>query len=263
MTRVPQTLADETVDALNALIDGSDRFRDWNAFEIQTLVRAIEKLRKVDAKQAFARLGALAAICGNVDGALEYYRKALLLPGEAETKHEFWVSLGNAGLYAKAREIGSWLLEPKRGFFSKVWQAAVSLGQLLEVWHCLPEAKKTYPDLSQIDFSVLEDAVGVMETHGLSDQAIVSVLDLMGEIQRAHRIMFSGKLVTILKIMRPPEDPAYLYLTIPLDIGVEEIHAMNRDLAGLVVARLPEGTFPQGMVATFSRAHLKDLRAAA
>ena len=263
MIKVPQTLANETVEALNALINESDRFRDWNAAEIQTLVRAIEKLQKVDARQAFVRLGSLAAICGNVDGVLEYHRKALLLPGAPETKHEFWLSLGNAGLYGKTQEIGSWLLDPKRGFFPKVWQSAVSLGQVLEVWDRLPDAKKTYPDLSQVDFSAVENAVAVMGAHGLSDKAIVSVLDLMGEIQRAHRIMFSGELVSILRVMRPPEDPAYLYFAIPLDASVDEIHAMNRELAKLVVERLPEGAFPQGMVAAFAKAYLIELRAAA
>jgi hypothetical protein len=263
MIIVPQTLASETVEALNALINESDRFRDWNASEIQTLVRAIEKLQKVDAREAFVRLGALAAICGNVEGVLEYFRKALLLPGAPATKHEFWASLVNAGLYGKAQEIGSWLLDPKRGFFPKVWQLAVSSGQVLDVWNRLPDAKKTYPDLSQIDFSAIENAVAVMGTNGLSDQDIVSVLDLLGEIQRAHRIMFSGRLVSILKVIRPPEDPAYLYLTMPLDASVDEIHAMNRELARLVVERLPEGAFPQGMVAAFAKAYLTELRAAA
>jgi hypothetical protein len=263
MINVPQTVATETADALNALVSESDRFRNRNDAKVQTLVRTIEKLQKVDARAAFANLGFLAAICGNVDDVLEYFTKALRLPGEAETKHEFWVSLLNAGLYAKAQEVGSWLLDPKKGFFPKVWQRAVGLGQVLEVWNRLSDAKKTYPDLSQIDFSTVESAVAMMGAHRLSDQDIGSVLDLMGEIQRAHRIMFSGELVSILRVMRPPEDPAYLYFTIPLDAGVDEIHAMNRELARLVVERIPEGAFPQGMVASFAKAHPVELLAAA
>jgi len=263
MIKVPQTLAGETAEALNALIAESDRFRDWNAAEIQSLVRATEKLQKVDARQAFIRFGAIAAICGNVDGLFEYFKKALLLPGELETKHEFFVSLANAGLYGKAQEIGSWLLDPRRGFFPKIWQRAASMGQILAVWNRLPDAKKTYPDLSDVDFSNLDRAVAVMKQHQLSDQHIVSIFDLMGEIQRAHKIMFSGALISILRVMRPPEDPPYLYFAIPLDANVSEIHAMNRELARVVVAKLPEGAFPHGMVASFAKAHPVELLAAA
>jgi hypothetical protein len=263
MINLPQTIATETADALNALIGESDRLRDWNAAEIQTLVRRLEKLQKVNAKEAFVLLGYLAAICGKIDDVFDYFNKALRLPGEPETKHEFWVSLSNAGLYSKAQEIGSWLLDPKRGFYPEDWQRAVSLGQVLEVWSRLSDAKKTYPDLSQVDFSTVESAAAIMGAHGLSDQHIVSVLDLMGEIQRAHRIMFSGKLVSILKVMRPPDDPAYLYFTMPLDASVDEIHAMNRELARLVVERLPEGAFPPGIVASFAKAHPVELLAAA
>lgn len=263
MITVPQTLATEVGDALNALLRESDRFRNWNDAEVQAVVRTIEKLQKVDAREAFVRFGSLAAICGNVDDMFAYYDKALRLPGEAETKHEFWSSLGNAGLYSKAQEISSWLLDPKRGFFPKVWQRAVCLGKILEVWNHLPDAKRTYPDLSQVDFSTVENAVAVMGAHRLSDQDIGSLLDLVGEIQRAHRIMFSGTLASILRVMRPPEDPAYLYFTIPLDASVDEIHAMNRELARLVVERLPEGAFPQGMVASFAKAYPIELLAAA
>src|SRR5712691_11723019 len=157
MILVPQTIATEVGDALNALIRQSDKFRNWDDPEVQNLVRAIQKLQKVDARAAFVRFGALAAICGNVDDVFEYYRKALLLPGELETKHEYWISLANAGLYSKAQEIGRWLLDPKRGFFLRSWEQAISLGEIAEVWSRLSDAKKTYPELSEVDFSALEN----------------------------------------------------------------------------------------------------------
>lgn len=263
MNNLPQTIATEVSDAINALLVKSERFRDWNDAEIQALVPQIENLQKVDAREAFIRFGALAAICGNVDDVFAYYDKALRLPGEAETKHEFWTSMGNAGLYRKAQEIGSWLLDPKRGFFPKVWQQAIGMGKVLEVSNRWSDAKKTYPDLAGVDFSNVENAVAIMGTHGLRDQDIVSVLDLMGEIQRAHRIMYAGKLVSILRVMCPTDDPPYLYFTIPLDTNVGEIHAMNRDLARLVVERLPEGAFPQGITASFAKAEPLALSAAA
>jgi hypothetical protein len=263
MILVPQTIATEVGDALNALIRQSDKFRNWDDPEVQTVVREIKKLQKVDAREAFVKFGSLAAICGKVEDVFTYYHKALLLPGELQTKHEFWVSLANAGLYGKAQEIGSWLLDPRRGFFPKIWQQSVSLGKILEVWNRLSDARRTYPDLGEVDFSSVESAAAVMQSHGLTDQAIASVFDLMGEIQRAHGIMFSGKLVSILKVMRPSEDPAYLYFSIPLAASVDEIHAMNRELARLIVERLPEGKFPQGVVATFTKAYPIELRAAA
>jgi len=263
MIIVPKTLASEVGDAINVLLKESDRYRNWDDVEVQTVLREIKKLQKIDARVAFVQFGALAAICGNVDDVVTYYKKALLLPGEPETKHEFWVSLANAGLYSKAHEVGNWLLDRKRGFYPKIWNLAVSLGQVLAVWDRLPEAKMTYPDLAEVDFSFVERAAAVMQGRRLTDQAIASVFDLMGEIQRAHRIMFSGSLVSIPKVMRPPEDPSYLYLTMPLDASVDEIHAMNRELTGFVVRKLPEGAFPEGMVAAFAKSHPIELRAAA
>src|SRR6266705_4809577 len=163
MILVPQTIATEVGDAVNALIRKSDKFRNWDDPEVQTVVREIKKLQKVDAREAFVKFGSLAAICGNVEDVFTYYHKALLLPGELETKHEFWVSLANAGLYSKAQEIGSWLLDPRRGFFPKIWQQSVSLGKILEVWNRLSDARRTYPDLGEIDFSSVESAAAVMQ----------------------------------------------------------------------------------------------------
>ncbi len=263
MNKVPQTLHKEVTEGINALIYESDRLRDWNAPEIQVLLRRIEKLQKVDAREAFVRFGALAAICGNVDALFEYYRKAVLLPGEAETKHEFWASMGNAGLYSEAQEIGTWLLDPKRGFFPKIWERTVSIGQVLAVWNRLQEAKRTYLDLSDVDFSLVERAAAVMRERKLTDENIGSILSLMGEIQRAHRIMFSGALASIPKVLRPPEDPPYLYFAMPLNASVGEIHAMNRELARLVVEKVPAAAFPQGLVASFTKARPVELRAAA
>lgn len=263
MTIVPQSLASEVIDSINALISDSDRFRNWDDADVQAVVRAIEKLQKADAREAFVCFGTLAAICGNVDDMLSYYQKALRLPSELETKHEFFTSLGNAGMYGKAREVSTWLLDPKKGFFPGLWRLAMGFGNVVEVWDRVSDAKKTYPDLSEIEFSLLENAVVVMKAHGLSDLDIVAVLDLAGEIQRAHRIMFAGEQGAILKVMKPPEDPPYLYFSIPLDTTVDEIHAMNRELARGVVEKLPSGAFPRGMVATFAKAATRELLAAA
>lgn len=263
MNNVPKTLSDEVVGAINALIHGSDRFRDWSSTEVQSLRPEIKRLQKVDARDAFVRFGALAAICGEVDLMHENFGKALQLPGELATKHEYWVSVVNAALYKEAKEIGTWLLDPKRGFFQEIWRKAVCLGQVREVWNRLEEAKRTFPELSDVDFSGLKQAASVMEQRRLTDNDIISVLDLMGEVQRAHRIMFSGIWVSNLRVIRPPEEPPYLYFTIPLAADVSEIHAMNRELIRLILEKLPDGAFPGGMVSCFAKAHAVELRAAA
>lgn len=263
MIKVPQTLAAETTEALNALIAESDRIRDWDSSEILTLRRAAEKLQKVDARQAFICLGSIAAICGNLEALHEHFQKALQLPDESQTKAEYFVSLANAGLYSKAHELGKWLLEPRRGFFPRTWERAVSVGLAREVWNRLSDAKRTFPELSDVDFSVVGAAAAVMQERQLSDHSIASVFDLMGEIQRTHGIMFAGSMISSLKVMRPPEDPPYLFLTISLDANVSEVQAMNRKLASLVVERLSGGAFPQGLVATFAKAFTARIRATA
>lgn len=263
MIKAPQSISTETTDALNALIAASDRLRDWNSAEIQSLVHATERLQRIDAREAFVRRGFIAAICGELDRMDEYFRKAMLLPNEIPTKHEFHAALGNAGLYGRAHQLGGWLLDPKRGFFPSIWERAISMGQILAVSARIPDAKKTFPELSDSDFGQVERAAAVMQERGLTDEDIASVFDRMGEVQRAHRIMFHGQLISALRVMTPPEDPPYLYFSISLDTSVTEIHQMNRELTAAIVERLPQGAFPQGIVASFSKAHRAELQAAA
>jgi hypothetical protein len=264
MINLTQTKADETAKALNALVQESDRFRDWGTIEVRAFVRELEKLQKVDAGRAFILFGAFTAICGKVDEVSEYFSKALRLANDSHTRGEFWKSFVNVGLYGKAHEIGTWLLEPNRGFFPSFWQMAISTGQLRATWNRLSDAKKTYPEeLSQADFSMLESAIAVMDASGLDDHDVASVFDLMGEIQRTHRIMFAGQFASKLRVMRPPDDEPYLYFTIPLNASISEIHAMNRELAKLIVERLPDGAFPRGITASFSKAAPAALRSAA
>lgn len=263
MSKVPQTVANEATDGINALIDASDKLREWQSPEIQKLFALIKSLQRIDARAAFAHFGLLAAICGDVDGVRGYYRKALLLPYESSTKYDFWVSMGNAGMYGEAQEVGVWLLDPKRGFFPKVWKHAVSMGLVLSVMARLHDAKRMYPELDSIDFSYVEKLAAVMRERGLQDSYIGSVLDLMGGIQRRHRTMFNGSLVSTLKTLRSPEDPPYIYLSITIDASVGEIRAMNRRLARLIAEEFPGGAFPSGLVASFAKALSADLRAAA
>jgi hypothetical protein len=260
--KVPQTIADEVTQGINALIRRDDRFKDWNAPEVLNLRRRIDQLQKAQAQQAFIARGQLAAICGNVEQVRESYRKALHLPDLETTKHEFWGAFGNVGLHQEARELGKWLLEPRRGFFQRIWKRALSRGQVFGVLERLAEASRMYPEM-QDDFSPVERAASVMRERKLRDEDVVAIFDLMGEIQRSHGIMFAGQLVSILRVLRPSEDPAYLYFSIPLDTTVAEVRAMNRELAARVVEKLPHGVFPEGLVTSFTKAIAADHRAAA
>ena len=125
------------------------------------------------------------------------------------------------------------------------------MGHVLEVWNRLADAKKIFPELSDVDFSALEAIAAVMRDREIADSDIVSILDVMSRIQHQHRIMYSGTFVSFARVIRPPEDPPYLYVTLPLKANVDEVHAMNRKLAKLIVERLPNGAFPQGIVASF------------
>jgi hypothetical protein len=259
--KLPQTVANEVTEALNALIAQGDHFRDWNAPEIRELFHQIEKLQKVDARNAFVRYGCLAAICARVDDVLEYFRKALQHPDVFETNHEYWGAVVNAGMYSKAHEIGNWMLEPRRQFFPGMWRKAVSLGLIQGVWARVPDATRTFPDLGKEDFSLVEEAAQLMRQRGLKDQNIAAVFDMMGEIQREQGYMFAGKLVSALRVIRPPEEPPYLYFTLWIDASSTVVHAMNRKLVSKVVEKL--GAFPSGIVATFAKAPQVELRAAA
>lgn len=261
MDKLPQTIGDEVSGALNALIAQSDHFRDWNAPEVRELFHRIEKLQKVDARDAFVRFGCLAAICARVDDVLEYFRKALQHPDVAVTNGEYLGAAANAGMYGKAHEIGNWLLEPRRQCFPGICFKVASLGLIQGVWDRLSDAIRSFPEFAKEDFSQVEAAAKLMRERGLQDADIASVFDVMGEVQREHGYMFSGKFVSDFRVIRPPEDPAYLYFTLPIDADVASVHAMNRKLAAKIVGTL--GAFPQGIVATFAKALPVELRAAA
>lgn len=264
MINVPKTVSNEVISAINALIYESDKFRDWNSPKIQAINDAIGQLQKVDARAAFVARGHLAAICGMLEDVDTFFRKALLHPDQASTKHEYWVALANVGLYSKASELGSWLLDSKRGFFGEVWERAASFGQILAVLDHLSEARKTYrEELAKEDFSSIELAAKLMRINGLQDHDVIFFLDLMGEVQRAHGMMFSGEFVAQLRVMTPPEESAYIYFTVGAEAGAVEVRAMNRELARLIVEKAPEGAFPKGLVTTFEKSQPQAVRAAA
>ncbi len=256
MSGIPQTIGLDISKGINELIRSSDRFRDWNSPEILALRDDCDKLQKIEAARAFIHRGALAAICGEVEQIFTFFKKALDHPDPVTTKFEFWTSLSNVGMYKSAAELGSWLLVPRRGKFLQVWERAISLGYLRETAVGLIEAQKMFrEELASVDFSLLNNSLKVMDERSLQDADIISVFDLMGEVQRAHRIMFAGDFfVTKFRVMRPPEDLPYLFFSLPIDAGVEEVHQMNRELLKLVVERLPGGAFPGGIVTSFAKA---------
>ncbi|NGZ98672.1 MAG: hypothetical protein CV089_21585 [Nitrospira sp. WS110] len=262
MKKLPQTIGNEVVEQLNDLIGKSDRFRDWDSREIQVLRHRIRELQKVDARDAFVRFGALAALCGRVDDVREYLRKALTLPDHESTKHEFWASYCNVGLYREAQELGAWLLDPRRGFFTTLWNGCISIGLVRTVAAVHSDAMRLYrEELAHCDFSVLEEAATVMQERDLHDGDVGAALELAGEVQRAHKIMFTGELATSVKVIRPPEDLPYLYFAVQLDAPIEEIHAMNRELARLIAEKM--GAYPSGLVVSFAKALPVEMRAAA
>jgi hypothetical protein len=264
VNKVPQTVGEEVVAGINALLAESDRLRDRNAPEIQTLLFKAAQLQKVDARKAFINFGFISAICGDLEGLEENFRRALNLPDQPETKHEFWVCTGDAGLYGKAHEIGAWLLEPRKHFFPSIWERAAAMGQILGVWTRHAEAKRLFQEqLANADFSRVERAAKVMQERGLADEDIARIFDLMGEIQREHKIMYAGFMVSSYKVIMPPDEPPYLHFAISVDVPATELHAMNRKLATAVVNKAPGGAFPQGMVGTFAKSQPAALRAAA
>ena len=176
---------------------------------------------------------------------------------------EYWTALGNLGLYSAASEQGSWLLDPRRHFFPTIWERAASGGHLLELWDRLPGAIQLFPDLAKLDFKWLENGVAVMKESGATDKQIFSVFDVMGEVQRAHGLMFAGPLISYLKVMIPPDDPPYLHFAMRTDATFEKLHEMNRALAKTVVRKLPNGMFPPGVVGTFEKAVRAETKAAA
>jgi hypothetical protein len=123
-------------------------------------------------------------------------------------------------------------------------------------------ARAMFRSLADEDFSDLESAVQVMHLHGLTDEALISVLALAGEVQRSYEIMFADLGPTVM-VMTPPEEEAYLHFGISVKVGTTEVHEMNRELGRLVVERLRGGKFPSGMVASFRKVQAAQVRSAA
>ena len=260
---VPETLAKEINDGINALILASDEFRDRADAEVVSLFDAAEKLQKVDARASFSLRGSLSAVCGDVDGVREYFRKALYQPNTESTRLEYWIALTNVGLYSEAAKEVAWLLNPRLHMFPTIWERAASSGLVLAVADLLPKARQTFPELAKADTAAIERIAQFMTERSLADAQVTELLDLMGEIQRSNRIMFAGQLISYAKVMSPPDDPPYLYVTMRVQVNHDQLHQMNRDLVRQVVQRLPGGSFPAGLVAAFQKAPAAQLRAAA
>jgi hypothetical protein len=250
----PETLARDITDGINRLLQQSDEFRSIDSPQVLALLEQIEKFSDIDPAEALVRRAAISAICGRAEDLPSLYARALDLSAGGDVRHEFWVNFCNVADYRRAAEVGAWLLDPKNGFFPSVWKQALALGQIRLVASHLMKAQNMFrTKLADEDFSVLGQATKAMQSHALTDQAVIDVLDIAGQIQRAHGIMYSG-IGPSLNVMAPPDEPAYLSVHIPVDVQTTKVHQMNRDLGRAIVERLPARKFPEGLVVSFRQA---------
>ena len=257
MTPIPETIAKAVSESILALFNESDRFHDWDSPEITAIRDEITKLQKVDAQAAFKNFGSVAALCGRKEDLRQFFRKSCLLPDRRSNEFSFWLNFANAGEYAEAREIGSKLLQPKLGFFPRLWEKAVARGQIREVVDLWPVAKRTFLDLDDKDLDPVRKIDEVLRTWGITDADLIAILEILGAVQQSHRIMFSGARPLNFDVMEgDPDGPAYVYATMFIDAPIEEVQIMNRKVANAVAEKL--GAFPSGLVMAFRKARARE-----
>lgn len=255
---IPQTLAAKVTESLNELINQSDGFRSAESPEISSILEDIRKLQATEPAEALVRRGAIAALCADVEQLEKLYQEATA--NNSFVKQEFAVNFANAGAYRRAYEISAPLLDPKQGFFSSLWRRAMAFGYLAAISQGLPSARKMFKSLADEDFTLIDSASRAAKEHALSDEMIVSVFEIAGNIQRQHRMMFAGA-GPRLTVVKPAEESPYIQFSIPIDLPAGEIRQMNRELAHVVAERL--GGYPDGLVLTFRKSEIEKQRAAA
>lgn len=131
------------------------------------------------------------------------------------------------GMPSATTRVYAYAANPKHGSFAQALPYAVATGSLHQTVEHLDKAQELGMDLTVSSELIrkIRDAAGILDTHGITDEALARHLDLAGEVMREDQ-----RFQSLPNLHLPAETPESFLIEYPVDCEPAEISAFNQSL---------------------------------
>ncbi|HCW16873.1 hypothetical protein [Achromobacter sp.] len=254
MTRAsqPQTIAEDLCLRIQNLIGRSARYLARDSFEARMLLRDCERLQQADKFDGTIALIYMAEAFGDADEARRYASQARTMRPGAWDEVEFQLaqSLVGLGFFSEAQAIYRKVGDPELGQLSIRFDLGMVLGAAEQLRVFLERARGMNIALDEKTVSAAMGASSVYERTATTDAQAGDLLDLAGEVMRAHKLFPRQGNPKISAIDH--RELTTLFVELAVSAPATEVGAMNLELADLVAQRLD--VVPAGLAVVFTGA---------
>lgn len=246
----PQTIAADLCLRIQNLAARSGRYLERDSFEARMLLRDCERLQQADVFDGTIALLYMAEAYGEVEDARRSARQAAIVRPDLASEAEFQLgqSLVSLGYFSEAQAIYARVGSPELGQMSHRFSLGMVSGSIEQIHEFLGQARAMNIVLSEDAISSGLGAYAVYQNTSTTDRQAGDLLDLAGEVLRAHRLFALNGSPQVSAIDHAELSTLLLELTVKAPI--EEIGMMNFELADLVARRLD--VVPAGVAVVFS-----------
>lgn len=248
----PQTIASDLCLRVNQLIARSDRYLGRDNFEARLLLRDCEKLQQANTFDGTIARIYMAEAYGDAEEARRCASQArAAAPGLAsEADFQLAQSLVGLGYFSEAQAIYARVATPELGQLTNRLNLGMVSGSIEQVFRFLEQARSMNIELDEDSVMSASGAYAVYQKTSTTDSQAGELLDLAGEVLRAHRLFPLNGSPKVSAIDH--RELRTLLMELMVRAPAEEVGAMNFELADLVARRLE--VVPAGIAVVFSGA---------
>jgi hypothetical protein len=253
--------ADDVVTRINLLLATVTHYLPAQDPIIAELIGDARKSIPVNAAAAHSAWACACQLAGDVEEAVYHIDNALKL----ESGNEFLLAnqtsiLVNLGFMSKAQVAYARAAAPERGQMTHVWNMGYVCGAFQSMREILKKAEAMKIDVGGLDIDTAIRAASLMDQLGVRDSDVAKILDVVGEVLRAHRLFYLGATPKIAVFEGEGHAP---FISMAYEVGVSAEEAF--DLYYEFVNRLTESKdqLSSAISVSFQSAHdLHERRAA-
>lgn len=184
---VPQTIGDDLLDRVVALINGDDQV---DPFTLKSLKRDADKLQKVDAVRGSLVKSAIASLEWDRDEALRWSNNMLMLEDNATTCFNAAISLRNSNDLKSAADFAlrSYKHAPKNSTFAHHSAKMLEMaGRIKEANSILQSIKETNSETEE-DFYASNQMIDAMKDIGIEEDQLINEIFIASELAAEKKI---------------------------------------------------------------------------
>lgn len=229
-----QTISSEIKDRIQSRILNMSTFGAFSEFEKLSLNREIEKLSKVDRGAADLWRAILAHTDGDFESAQRHIENAKKLRHTKLSIDIAELSICCNLLYSsRALSIFSTLVSLENGNVSSHLHMALSTGAF-QLSKDLVHKAGTSIDLSGVAFlTEILEAADFLKTQNVTDEVCAQVLDVAGEVMRAHKLFWMNLNPDIYVNV----DEGFLKLDLRIDVTPEQASKMTLEMIDKLIEK--------------------------